>query len=162
MSEQAGALAERFERTNAELIALVERMSESDWGRLCTAERWSAGVTAHHVAVIHGFFAGLVRSLAEGEGVPPYTLDDFHRLNAAHARDHAACSRDETVGLLRREGTATAALVRVLTDEQLARSGPATFLGGQTITTAALVEAVLTGHVEGHMASIEGALAATA
>lgn len=44
-------------------------------------------------------------------------------MNAKHAKDHANCTKAETIALLERDvATATAAL-RELSDDQLAKSG---------------------------------------
>ena len=37
MEERAAALADRFERTNDELIAFVEGCSDADWSARCEA-----------------------------------------------------------------------------------------------------------------------------
>jgi hypothetical protein len=44
-------------------------------------------------------------------------------MNAMHAKEHAGCTRAETVALLQKNATAAAAVLRGLSDAPLAKSG---------------------------------------
>ena len=50
MSARAESLAKQFEARAAEMTATIEKLSEADWKKVTSAEQWSVGVTAHHVA----------------------------------------------------------------------------------------------------------------
>ena len=155
MSERATALADQLQRVNDDLIATIERCSDEQWKNACAGETWSVGVTAHHVASTHGGVSQLVRMVANGEPLPPITMDMIHQQNEQHAREHANCTREETVALARENGAAAVAIVRGLDDEQLNRS--ARVLDGD-MTAGAIVEHILIGHVDGHLQSIRAAL----
>ena len=159
MSERGTALASAFENANNELIAAVEACTDEQWRRTCSEEGWSVGVTAHHVAGSHQPLAGFIQMIADGQQIPPVTMEMFDAANAQHAQEHANCTRAETLELLRTGGQAAAATVRGLTDEQLDRSQPMTFAGGQPWSAGDFIERVLIGHPLQHGASIKAALA---
>lgn len=108
MSERAQALAERFERVNNELIALVERLTDAQWAAPGGPEGWSVGVTAHHPATDHAILSGFAETVATGQPLPAWTMDMLHHYNARQADEHKHCTKAETIELLRREGAAAA------------------------------------------------------
>ena len=157
MSGRAEALAERFEQVNNELIAKVEGCSDQQWWATCQGEGWSVGVTAHHVAGGNRAIAGFVQTIANGEPMPPITMEQIDQMNAQHAQEFANCTKAETLELLRSSGEAAAGMVRGLNDEQLDRSQPLTVMGGQQVSAQQFIEMVLIGHVQGHLQSINAA-----
>ena len=159
MNTRAQELADRFERANGELIALVERCSEVQWRQQCAAERWSLGVLAHHVAEDHELLAGFVQLLADGALLPALTQAQVDEMNAERARQYAGCTKTETLHLLHRNGAAAAAQVRGLNDAQLDRTG---VFFGQTVSAEHLVERVLIGHILDHGRSIRAVIEADA
>jgi uncharacterized damage-inducible protein DinB len=159
MSERAQALAEQFEDANRELISTVERCSEAEWRAQTAAEGWSVAVTAHHIAGGHEAVAGLAQGLATGQGLPDITSQMLDEMNAEHAREYAACTKEETVELLRRNGQTAAGIIRGFSDEQLGRSAPAAIMDGAEMSTEQLVEQGLIGHMRGHSESIRAAIA---
>ena len=151
MSTRAQELAGRFERANAELIAMIDRCGNGQWRQLCPNEQWSVGVLAHHVAEDHELLAGFVQVLADGKPLPAFTQEQVDAMNAERAQQCADCTKAETLDLLQRNGAAAAMVVRGLSDEQLDRTG--TFFG-QTVSTEQLIERTLIGHIHDHGASI--------
>jgi uncharacterized damage-inducible protein DinB len=147
----AEELADRFVRANEELIALAEGCSEAQWRARCDAEGWPVGVVVHHVADDYAALLAVIEAVAVGGPAPVVTRKELAGRNAEHARRFAACTREETVALLRRNGAAVARVIRGLDDDQLRRTGEV--LGRET-SVAQLVETVLLAHVRGHMASI--------
>jgi uncharacterized damage-inducible protein DinB len=158
MSERAEALATAFENANNALIAAVEACTDEQWRQTTSAEGWSVGVTAHHVASSQQPIAGFVQMIANDQPMPPVTMEMFHAANAQHAQDHANCTRAETLELLRTSGQGAVAMLRSLTDEQLDRSQPMAFVGGEPWSAADFAERVLIGHPVQHGASIKSAL----
>jgi uncharacterized protein (TIGR03083 family) len=154
MSERARSLAERFEQANRELVQTVERLSDAQWKTKTTAEGWSVGVVAHHVAGGHAGIAALVQKIASGEPVPPMNMETLHKANAEHAIQHASTTKAETLALLRQNGAAAAATVRSLEDVQLDRIG-----GSMGMSAAQVIERILIGHVHDHHGSIRRAIA---
>jgi hypothetical protein len=160
MSERAAALAAAFESANNDVIAAVEGCTPDQWGRTCADEGWAVATAAHHVAINHPMILGLVRLIANGQEVPAITMEMIDAGNAQHAIEFANADRDETLSILRREGKATADAVRALTDEQLDRTAPMAFAGGQHWSAADLIERVLIGHPTQHGLSIKTAVTA--
>jgi hypothetical protein len=154
MGERAAILTARFERTNQEFMETIERFSDDQWGTLVPGENWTVGVVAHHIAASHELIGGWVKALASGQELRPAT-DEVTGINAEHARQYAACTREETLELARRNGEDAARLVRGLDDEQLDRRG---FLGTQVFTTGEMVERVLIGHPQRHLANIRSTI----
>lgn len=108
MSERAASLAAAFEQANNDLIAAVERCTPDQWGRTCQDEGWSVGVAAHHVAANHPMILGLVQTVANGQDLPPITMEMIDAGNAQHAQEYANVTREEALAVLRREGKAAA------------------------------------------------------
>jgi hypothetical protein len=159
MSARAADLAAKLESANAAVIEAVEGCSEEEWKRVTDSEGWSVGVTARHIAISHLPIMGLVELVANGGELPPITMETFHTGNAQHAQEHASCTRDEVLEILRRDGPAAAEKLRGLSDEQLDRSAAMSFAGGAEMSAAQIVEGILIGHPHQHMESIKAATA---
>jgi hypothetical protein len=109
------------------------------------------------VAEGHKTLAGLAGMIAHGQPVPALTMDMIHQGNAAHAVQHANCTKAETLALLRQNGAAAAATVRGLADLELDRT--ATLPLG-TMSAAQVIERILIGHVHDHHGGIRTAIGA--
>jgi len=159
MGAQAEALATKFEAKAAEATAVLERLTEADWGKTTSAEKWSIGVVAHHIAVSHELLAGLVKQLADGKPGPNIPMDTIHTMNARHAEDHAACTKAETIALHRTNAAAATALVRGLDDGALDRSGNV-IAGLPPMTAGQLAGGLLVRHIDEHLGSIRATVGA--
>jgi hypothetical protein len=159
VSERAAALATAFENANDDLIAAVEGCSPDTWGRICTNEGWAVAVAAHHVAVSHPSVLGLVQLVANGHEVPAITMDMLDARNAQQAQEFANVSREEAQEALRANGKEAADAVRSLSDEQLNRTAPMAFAGGQPWRAADLIERILIGHPVEHGQSVKATIA---
>ena len=93
MSARAETLAKQYEAQAAELTAAIEKLTDADWKKVTTAEKWSVGVTAHHVAGAHEGIAGIVKTVASGQATPPFTMAMLDEMNAKHAKDFANCTK---------------------------------------------------------------------
>ena len=160
MSERAEALARDLEQANDELIATVERCSGQQWGATCEGEGWTTAATARHVAGGHEFLSRMALALANGQELPPITMDQIHEMNAANAAQYANSSKEETLTLLRENGAEALDILRGLSDEQLDRTHQLALLGRASMTTQQLVERVLIRHVRVHLQSVKSAVAA--
>ena len=154
MGERAATLASQFERVNGEVIVAVEGFSGDQWATLVPGENWTVGVVAHHVADGHRLIAGWLRALIDGQALQP-PLEQIHDLNAAHAERYAACTKAETLELLRSNGEEAARLVRGLSDEQLAKTAP---FRGEQWTADNMIERVLVVHPQRHLTNIRETL----
>ena len=159
MSDRAVALAERFERANAELIAAVEELPEARWSTVVPGVEWPLDVTVRHVAAGHVAVRDLfVRPLVAGQGLPPVTFAMIDRGNAAHAREHGGCGKDAALAQLRGASAEVAAYLRGLSDAELDRAAPARWWDGRVMTAEEVVQVHMTDHVAGHLSSIRAAL----
>jgi uncharacterized protein (TIGR03083 family) len=153
MSARADALAKQFEAKAAEMTETIEKLTEADWKKVTSAEKWSVGVTAHHVAGAHEPIAGIVKTVAAGQSMPNFTVAMLDEMNAKHAQEFASCTRAETLALHRKGVAGALAVVRGLSDAELDKSG--TVLAGMpAMTTQQIIENILINHVNEHLSSI--------
>lgn len=153
MGAKGEALAKQFEAKAQEATALLEKLSDADWKKVTDAEKWSVGVTAHHVAGSHEPIASIVKAVAAGQSIGNFTMDMLNEMNARHAKEHANCTRAETIALHTKGAAAAAAAVRGLSDEQLAKSGTV-LAGAPPMTAEQVVTGILINHVDDHFGSI--------
>jgi hypothetical protein len=153
MGAKGEALAKQFEAKAQEATAAMEKLSDADWKKITEAEKWSVGVTAHHVAGSHEPIAGIIKTVASGQSMPHFTMDMLHEANAKHAKDFANVSKADTIALHKKGVAAAAAVVRGLSDEQLGKSG--TVLAGMPAMSAEqIVAGILINHIDDHFGSI--------
>lgn len=96
----------------------------------------SAGGPSSHEPI-----ADIIKTVAAGQSIPNFAMDMLHEMNAKHANDFGNCTKAETIDLHKKGVDAAAAVVRGLSDDQLAKSG--------TVLTEAppmTAEQVITGH----------------
>jgi hypothetical protein len=154
MGAKGEALAKQFEAKAQEATAVLEKLSDADWKKVTAAEQWSVGVTAHHVAGSHEGIAGIVQAVASGQSTGNFTLDMLHQMNAQHAKEHANCTKADTIALHKKSATAAAAVVRGLSDDQLAKSGTV-LTGMPAMTVEQVVTGILIDHINDHFGSIK-------
>ena len=159
MASRAEDLARQFDAKASEATGVLERLSDADWNKVTTAEQWSVGVTAHHIAVSHELIAGIIKTLAEGQPGPNISMDVIHQMNAKHAQDHATCTKTETLAAHKQGAAAAAAVVRGLSDAQLDRAG-AVLAGLPPMSAGQLAGGLLVGHVDEHLGSIRATVGA--
>jgi hypothetical protein len=153
MGIKAETLATQFETKAVEATRLLERLTDTDWRTVTDAEKWTVGVTAHHVASSHETIANLITTVAAGQSVPNFTFDMLHAVNAKHARDFANCTLAETIELHTKGAAAAAAVVRALSDDQLGKSGTV-ITGAPAMTAEQVISDVLINHIDDHFGSI--------
>ena len=153
MPAKSEALAKQFEAKVQGALATLEKLSDADWKKVTEAERWSVGVTAHHYASALEPISHMVQALAAGQSPARFTPAGRDEMNAQHAKDYADCTRAETIALLTRAASQAAAVVRGLSDDQLAKSGTV-LVGVPPMTAEQLVDAALLRHIDEHFGSI--------
>ena len=154
MGAKTGALAAQIEGKTQEAVATLEKLSDTDWKKVTAAEQWTVGVTAHHLAGGLEAVAGIVSGLVAG--APPrgsFTRPMLDQMNAQHARDHADCTRAETITLFRKGAATASTVVRGLSDDQLAKNGTV-FTDAPPMTAEQLIMLGLVSHIDEHMGSI--------
>lgn len=153
MSARAESLAKQFETKAAEMTGVIAKLSDADWTKTTAAEQWPVGVTAHHIASGHEGILRLVKTIAAGQSIPNFTMAMLDEMNAKHAREHAGCTKAETLALHEKGAAAAAVAVRALSDAELDRSGTV-LTGAPPMTTQQVIEGILINHIADHLGSI--------
>ena len=153
MGAKAEALARQFEAKAQEAAHLLEKLSDTDWKKVTEAEKWSVGVTAHHLAASYERVPDIATGLAAGQSFGNFTRKMLDEANAQHARDFAGCTKEETLALHRKGADKAAAAVRGFSDEQLAKSG-VLFADAPPMTVEQLIMGALIHHTDEHYGSI--------
>jgi hypothetical protein len=153
MAAKSVALVKQFEAKIAEAMATLEKLSGADWTKVTEAEKWPVGVTAHHLAGVLEPISHMIKAVVAGQ--VPGTLTDamIDEMNAQHAKDHAHCTKAETIALLQRGAAVAAAVVRGLSDDQLAKSGRI-LADAPPMTAEQLIAGGLIGQIDEHCGSI--------
>ena len=157
-SRRAAALADRLERGAAALASLATTLTDAEWKTTIPKDGRKVGVVVHHVASMYPLEIELARALAEGRPIAGLSWDDVHALNAGHASEHDAATRDDAVLLLRRNAAAAADAVRALTDERLDRAAAVSLNADAPLTCQFFIEDHALRHSYHHLARIRAAL----
>jgi hypothetical protein len=157
MSHNAENLAQRLRGFTAEVIGFVEGCSEENWRKVLAAEQWTVGVTARHIGAGHFDAVGLARMMVKGEKLPEFTMEQLVAMANEHARQHAGCTREEVLGVLRRNGAALVDYVAGLSDAELDRTGHLALAGGE-LSAQQLIEAVILKSGGEHLANMKAAV----
>jgi hypothetical protein len=154
MGAKTEALARQFEEKARAAVATLDKLGDAEWKRVTVAEKWTVGVTAHHLAGGLEVVAGIVTGIVSG--APPrgnFTRAMLDEMNAQHAKEHADCTRAETLTLFQKGAAKAFAVVQGLSDDQLAKSGTV-FTDAPPMTAEQLIMLGLVGHIDDHMGSI--------
>src|SRR5262249_29411436 len=128
ISARSAEFADRFEAAQDEFIRLIESLDDERWERVGKNypqrvndedERRTVGVIAHHVATSGPFILERIQLMAAGKLLPP--VGDFRELNASHAAENAAVTRDEVLKVLRETKGPIAASGRAIPQDPLYR-----------------------------------------
>jgi hypothetical protein len=157
MSQKAKKLAERLRAFTDDVIGFIEGCSDENWRKVLATEEWTVGVTARHIGAGHFEAVGLVRMMVKGEKLPEFTMEQLVEMANAHARQHAGCTREEVLGVLRRNGAALVDYVAGLSDAELDRTGHLALAGGE-LSAQQLIEAVILKSGGEHLANMKAAV----
>lgn len=153
MAAKAEALAKQFETKVQEATAVLDRLTDTDWKKTTSSEKWTVGVVAHHMAGAHEGIAGIIKSVAAGQSMGNFTMQMLHDMNAKHAQEHGAATKAETIALHKKSAAAAATVVRGLSDADLGKSG--TVLAGMPpMTVEQVIGGILLNHIDEHLKSI--------
>ncbi len=157
MSQKAKNLAERLRAFTDDVIGFVEGCSDENWRKVLATEEWTVGVTARHIGAGHFEAVGLARMMVKGEKLPEFTMEQLVEMANAHARQHAGCTREEVLEVLRRNGAALVDYVAGLSDAELNRTGHLALAGGE-LSAQQLIEAVILKSGGEHLANMKAAV----
>ena len=153
MGAKSEELAKQFEAKSRAALATLEKLCEADWRKVTEAEKWSVGVTAHHLASVLEAVSAMIRAVAAKQAPGDLSMELIDEMNARHAKDFAACTRAETIELHRTGSATAAATIRGLSDADLATGG--TVLKGlPPMTAEQLIAGALLAHIDDHYGSI--------
>ena len=153
MGAKSEALARQFDGKVQEATKVIERLTDADWKKVTSAEKWSVGVVAHHVAMGHEGISRIVKTIASGQAMPHFTVDMLDAMNAGHAKEHAHCTKPETLDLHTKNAGAATSVVRALSDADLAKSG-SPLAGMAPMSVEQIVTGILINHIDEHLGSI--------
>jgi len=157
-SARAEALAYRLEQGIDALIAFATTLTEKQWQTAIPKDGRKVGVVVHHVASVFPIEIQLAQALAKGQAIAGVTWDDVHAMNAKHAQDNAAVTKQEAIELLRQNSAAAAAAIRALSDEELANAATNSLYADAPLTCQHMLEDHAVRHCYHHLAKIRAAL----
>src|SRR5262245_64445862 len=99
MGAKGEALARQFEAKAQEAAQILERVSAAEWKKVTEAEKWSVGVTAHHLATSYERVPSIATGLAAGQSFGNFTRKMIDERNAQNAKDFAGCTKEEKIEL---------------------------------------------------------------
>jgi hypothetical protein len=158
MSERSDALADRLEEGASALAEFASTLTTAEWQARVPKDGRKIGVVVHHVASVYPLEIQLAQTLAGGTPITGVTPDVVDQMNAAHAREHDAVTKQTALELLRRNSAAAAAAIRSLGDEQLDRGALVSLYSDAPLTCQFLLEDHAVRHSYHHLARIRGAL----
>ena len=161
MSQRTDALADRLEKGARALAAFASRLTDAEWQARVKDGR-KVGVLVHHVATMYPLEIQLAQLLAEGKPVAGVTWDDVHQMNAQHAREYDAVTKEAALELLRRNSSAASAAIRALGDAQLDRAAPISLNSDAPLTCQFMLEDHAVRHSFHHLAKIRAAVGSEA
>ena len=98
------------------------------------------------------------RSIRLQVSVTGVTWEVINEMNAGHAKEYDAVTKEAALDLLRRNSTAAATDIRALSDEELDRAASASLYSDATLTCQFMLEDHAVRHSDHHLARIRGAL----
>jgi hypothetical protein len=159
MGQRSNALADRLEQGARALADFASGLTDAQWSARMPKDGRKFGVIVHHVASVYPIEIELAQQLGAGKPIVGVTSAAIDAMNANHANDHDAVTKQAALDLLRRNSAAAAAAIRALSDEELDRSAPASLYSDAPITCQFMLEDHAVRHSYHHLARLRGALA---
>jgi hypothetical protein len=154
---RADALADRLEQGARALATFASTLTDAKWQTRIPKDGRKVGVVVHHVASMYPLEIQLAQTLAKGEAVTGVTWDAVHEINAGHAREYDAVTKEAALDLLRRNSAAAAAAIRALSDEELDRAAPVSLNADAPLTCQFMLEDHAVRHSYHHLARVRAA-----
>ena len=159
MSQRTEALATSLEEGARALATFVNSLTDKEWQTPLPHDGRKIGIVVHHVAIVYPLEIMFARSVAAGtpDGI---TMDAINQMNAGHARENDAITKEDALNLLETNSAAAAAAIRTLTDEELDSAAPVPLYGNARLTCQFVLEDHAVRHSLHHLAKIKAALPA--
>ena len=74
-------------------------LTDAQWKTRCMPDGRTVGVIVHHVGFVYPIEIDIAQTIANGKPITGLTMDDVHALNAKHAVDNAAVTKEEAIAL---------------------------------------------------------------
>jgi hypothetical protein len=162
MSTRTERLARRLEANANALAEFAAGMTPEQWRTPMPHDGRTIGVIVHHVASIYPLEIQLARSIADGQPMTGVTWDVVSTVNAGHAKENQAVTKEAALALLKENSAAAAAAIRALSDEELDRAVSQSLYGDAELTCQFFLEDHAVRHAIHHLAKIRAALGARA
>jgi DinB superfamily len=156
--QRAQALADRLEQGARALAAFAAGLTEDEWQTRIPRDGRKVGVVVHHVATMYPLEVQLAQLLAGGNPVTGVTWEAVNEINASHAREYDAVTKEAALDLLQRNSAAAAAAIRALSDEELDRAAPVSLNADAPLTCQFMLEDHAVRHSYHHLARLRAAL----
>jgi hypothetical protein len=157
-SARAEALAQRLEQGIDALIAFANTLTDAQWQTPIPKDGRKVGVVVHHVASVFPIEIELAQVLAKGQAIAGVSWDDVHAMNAKHAQDNDAVTRQQAIELLRTNSAQAAAAIRAFTDAQLETAATNSLYADAPLTCQHMLEDHAVRHCYHHLAKIRAAV----
>lgn len=151
-------LAARLEQGAGALADFASALTDAEWQARVPKDGRKVGVIVHHVASVYPIEIQLAQTLAAGNPVTGVAQDDVNEMNAGHARDYDAVTKEATLDLLHRNSAAAATAIRALGDAELDRAAPVSLNADAPLTCQFLLEDHAVRHSYHHLHAIRRAL----
>lgn len=157
-SQRADALAVRLEQGAQALANLASGLTEAEWQTRLPKDGRKIGVVVHHVASMYPLEIQVALTLAAGKPVTGLTSEVVDEINARHAAENDAVTKEGALEALRLNAAAAAAAIRALGDAELDRAAPVSLNADAPLTCQFLLEDHAVRHSYHHLARIRKAL----
>jgi hypothetical protein len=156
--QRANALADRLENGARALAIFASALTDAEWQTRVPGDGRKVGVIVHHVASVYPLEIQLAQTLAAGKPVAGVTWAAVHAMNAGHASEHDAVTKEAALELLQRNSAAAAAAIRALSDEDLAGASSVSLYSDAPLTCQFMLEDHAVRHSYHHLARLRGAV----
>ncbi len=158
MGQRSNALADRLEQGASALAAFAAGLTDAQWQAKVPKDGRKVGVMVHHVADVYPLEIQLAQSLAAGKPIVGVMWADVHAMNAGHAKDNDAVTKEAALAHLRSSSAVASAAIRALSDEELDRAALVSLYGDAPLTCQFFLEDHAVRHSYHHLAIIRRAL----
>ena len=158
MSQRTNALAKALEDGARALAAFANTLSDEEWQmRPLPHDNRKVGVIVHHVAIVYPLEVEFALSVAKRDPAR-ITAQDINDMNAGHAQQNDAVTKEETLSLLAVNSASAADAIRAFSDEELDTAAPVRLYGNAVLTCQFILEDHAVRHSYHHLARLQGAL----
>ena len=157
-TSRATALAERLEQGARALAEFANGLTDAQWQIRLPGDGRTVGVVVHHVASMYPLEMQLAQLIAAGKPIAGVTWAGVATINANHASEHDAVTKDTALELLARNSAEAAAGIRALSDDELNHAAPISLNDDAPLTCQFFLEDHPVRHSYHHLAVIRAAL----